>query len=258
MAERLSEQNWITGSENLVPVIVSTGTIENNKAWFQEHSINLQVVVQKEWEVGKVFKANGTPTGYLLDEQGRIASQLAVGAEEVFSLANSIPISDISKTKNEIVPLHETIQNIARPLSDSKLIRNGLPPGTTAPDFCLPLVFGGEQCLKQYRGQKILLVFSDPQCGPCNQLLPKLELFHRLVPSAQILVISRGDEVANRRKVLDSGLTMPVVLQRQWEISRLYGMFATPIGYMINEQGIIHSEVGIGIDAVLALLTYFR
>ena len=28
-----------------------------------------------------------------------------------------------------------------------------------------------------------------------------------------------------------------MVLQKQWEISRLYGMFATPIAYLVDERG---------------------
>lgn len=257
MAVRLASPNWMTSNGDLVPVIVSTGNLEYNKTWFQRHSISVQVVVQKVFEVGKLYKAIGTPTGYLVDEHGKIASPLAVGAEEVFSLARLNSIPNESNTKKIIVPHHETMQNIARPLSESKLLRNGLPPGSEAPDFCLPLVEGGQWCLNQYRGQQVLLVFSDPQCGPCNQLLPQLEEFHRRAPSAQILIISRGNEAENKRKVSENGLTIPVVLQRQWEISRLYGMFATPIGYMVNEQGIITFGVAIGIDAVLALCHHF-
>ena len=28
-------------------------------------------------------------------------------------------------------------------------------------------------------------------------------------------------------------------MQKQWEISLKYGMFATPIGYLIDERGIV-------------------
>jgi hypothetical protein len=42
-------------------------------------------------------------------------------------------------------------------------------------------------------------------------------------------------------------------VQKQWEISREYGMFATPIGYPIDEQGIIARDVAVGIEPILAL-----
>jgi hypothetical protein len=67
-------------------------------------------------------------------------------------------------------------------------------------------------------------------------------------------MVSRGDEEANRAKAAEHGLTFPIGLQRQWEISRDYGMFATPVAYWIDESGLIASEVVTGVDPILALL----
>jgi hypothetical protein len=49
-------------------------------------------------------------------------------------------------------------------------------------------------------------------------------------------MVSRRDAEANRQKVKEHGLTFPVVLQKQWEISLRYGIFATPVGYLIDER----------------------
>jgi hypothetical protein len=68
-------------------------------------------------------------------------------------------------------------------------------------------------------------------------------------------MISKGEPKENRAKVKEHGLTFPVVLQQQWEISRRYAMFATPVAYLIDEQGIISRDVAVGTDAILALLT---
>lgn len=76
---------------------------------------------------------------------------------------------------------------------------------------------------------------------------------HRERPDLQVLMISRGDVDENGRKVAQHGLTLPVVLQQQWEISRLYGMFATPIGYLLDDHGVIAADVAVGADAILAL-----
>jgi peroxiredoxin len=114
-------------------------------------------------------------------------------------------------------------------------------------------VGGGELALDEFRGRRVLLVFSDPQCAPCSELTPKLELVHRREPGLQVLLVSRGDPAANRASVANHGLTFPVVLQRRWEVSREYGMFATPIGYLIDEAGVIAADVAVGADAILAL-----
>jgi hypothetical protein len=67
-------------------------------------------------------------------------------------------------------------------------------------------------------------------------------------------MVSRGDVVANRAKVAHHGLTFPVVLQRRWEVSRRFEMFATPIAYYIDQQGIIRGNVAVGLEQILRLL----
>jgi hypothetical protein len=42
-------------------------------------------------------------------------------------------------------------------------------------------------------------------------------------------------------------------MQQQWEVSLKYGMFATPIGYLIDERGVLASDVAVGIEPILAL-----
>ena len=112
---------------------------------------------------------------------------------------------------------------------------------------------GGELALADLRGRRVLLVFSDPKCGPCDELAPRLQEMHLERPDLQVLVISRRDAEATRAKAEALGLTFPIVMQRQWEISLQYGMFATPIGYLIDERGIVVKDVAVGIEPILAL-----
>jgi peroxiredoxin len=140
-----------------------------------------------------------------------------------------------------------------RGLEGSRINRNGLPRGTLAPTFRLAYVDGGELALDEHRGRQVLLVFSDPDCGPCNQLAPELERLHRSSFDLQVLMVSRGGLETNRRKVSEHQLTFPVILQHRWEISREYGIFATPIAYLIDEWGFIMADVAVGGDAILAL-----
>jgi len=60
---------------------------------------------------------------------------------------------------------------------------------------------------------------------------------------------------ANRLKAEEYGLTFPVVLQRQWEVSRGFGIFGTPIAYLIDEAGIIATDVAVGVEPILAILS---
>jgi peroxiredoxin len=140
-----------------------------------------------------------------------------------------------------------------RSLAGSRINRNGLPAGAVAPPFTLPRLDGGELSLSDYAGRTVLLVFSDPDCGPCNVLGPKLERLSKETPAVSVVMVSRGDPDRNRRKVAQHGLTFPVVLQDQWKLSREYAKFATPIAYLIDGQGRIAADVALGIDAILAL-----
>jgi peroxiredoxin len=140
-------------------------------------------------------------------------------------------------------------------LAASKLNRSGLKAGTPAPEFRLPRLDGGELALEAYRGRRVLLVFSDPDCGPCQQLAPELERLHRRRPDLAVLMVSRRDPEANRRKVDELGLTFPVALQRSWEVSLKYAYFATPVGYLIDERGIIAADVAVGVEPILGLVS---
>jgi peroxiredoxin len=141
-------------------------------------------------------------------------------------------------------------------LARSKIKRDGLKAGTPAPAFRLPRLDGrGELSLEELRGRRVLLVFSDPHCGPCNMLAPQLERFHREHAEISVIMISRGEPRENRAKVKEHELTFPVLLQQRWEISRLYAMFATPIAYLLDESGVIMHDVVVGVEPILALLS---
>ena len=118
----------------------------------------------------------------------------------------------------------------------------------------MPRLDGGELSLDELRGRRVLLVFSDPHCGPCNWLLPELEKFHREHAEIGMVMISRGEPKENRAKVKEHGLSFPVVLQHRWEISRLYAMFATPMAYLIDEAGSTAAEVAVGTEPILSLM----
>lgn len=140
-----------------------------------------------------------------------------------------------------------------RSLAGSRINRDGLRPGTAAPAFTLPRLDGGELSLSDFAGRRVLLVFSDPDCGPCNLLAPKLEGLSKTTAGIDVVMVSRGDPERNRQKVAEFGLTFPVVLQDQWKLSRDYAKFATPIAYLIDEQGRIAAGVALGMDAILEL-----
>jgi peroxiredoxin len=139
-------------------------------------------------------------------------------------------------------------------LSQSRIERAGLKPGTRAPLFTLPDLEGSTVSLDDYRGTDVLLVFSDPKCGPCQALAPNLVRLSAKNPQLQVLMVSRGDLQENRAKAHANAFPFPVVLQDGWKLSKEYGMFATPIAFLIDKRGVIATPVAVGAEQILRLI----
>lgn len=250
MLPRLAALPPNPGDKNPVPLIISTGDVEENRQLFTEIGITESVLMQEGAELATLYRVPGTPMGYLIDERGRTASRLLTGGDD---LLGALGLKEKKHSHGAESSSNGRAQSRFSPsLAKSKIVRDGLPAGTRAPEFTLPRVDEGELSLKEYLGKKVLLVFSDPACQPCQELAPKLEKLHRR-GVANVLMISRGDREANREKIAEHGLTFPVVLQNHWEISRAYGVFATPIAYLIDEEGILATSVAMGEEAILNL-----
>ena len=245
-------------------LIVTAGDAEKNRPLFDEHQLDCPVLLQEGTEVADAYQANGTPSGYLVSVGGKIASELAMGGEALMEL-----LTDESKIENRKSKIDESLVTSAamveedgranrfsnRSLAKSKLKRDGLKAGTVAPEFSLPRLDGrGELALRDLRGRRILLVFSSPSCGPCVELAPKLEEFHREHPELELVMVSKGEPKENRAEVKKYGLSFPVLLQQQWEIARKYAIFATPVAYLIDAAGTLVKDVAVGTDGILALL----
>lgn len=127
-------------------------------------------------------------------------------------------------------------------LARSKIERNGLKAGTVAPGFKLPLANGSaEVALADYFGQRVVLLFSDPNCAPCDAVVPEVQAAHER--GVKVLMISRRDAAATVMKAAKLGLTFPIVMQKAWEISLKYGKFATPMMYVVGPDGTLETDV---------------
>jgi peroxiredoxin len=159
------------------------------------------------------------------------------------------------ENSTEIQPQSKRLPG-SKPLRSSRIERNGLKPGSLAPDFTTPDLYGRSISLQQYRGRRLVLVFSDPHCGPCNQLAPSLARLYRRrgAITTELVVISRGEIEENRQKAETYGFEFPVIIQDRWKLSRKYGIFGTPVAFLIGEDGLTKREVAVGFEAIRMLL----
>jgi len=249
MAPQIAALPWDGADGRPVPVLVSTGDVEKHRAFMEQHDIRCPVLLQEgeEGPVAALYGAEGTPVGYLIDEQGVLISGVTEGADDLQALADP----------NYTPPAPDPQAAGPRVSAPTRAGRGveGLRVGALAPAFRLPRLDGGELSLEDYRGRRLLLVFSDPECKPCDALMPELERLQRAGAGVAVVMVARGGTRANRAKVKQYGLSFQVVLQRDWEISRLYRKSGvTPSGYLIDEGGKIAADLAVGGDQILTLI----
>jgi peroxiredoxin/uncharacterized membrane protein YphA (DoxX/SURF4 family) len=132
----------------------------------------------------------------------------------------------------------------------------GLPVGTPAPAFTLPTLAGETIALEALRvlGKPVVLIFSDPGCGPCNALLPEVGRWQREYAfKVVVALISRGTVEANRSKVSEQGLRH-VLLQQDREVAQAYQAYGTPSAALIHRDGTIGSPLAQGAEAIRTLM----
>jgi peroxiredoxin len=126
----------------------------------------------------------------------------------------------------------------------SRLGRSGLKPGKKAPDFTLPSVAGGEVALHDFAGRRVLLVFTQLGCGPCQLIMPELNRIGGR--DLQVLVVNKGEADTTRKWAVEAAVRFPVLLQEGLDLSKRYEAFATPFAFLISEKGVVVSRGIIG------------
>jgi peroxiredoxin len=118
--------------------------------------------------------------------------------------------------------------------------RDGLRPGTPAPDFELNSVQGELVSLSKFRGRQVLVVFTQGGCGPCHGLVADLKEFKKI--PQQILVVHQGDRESAIDLAGAQQPAFPILLHEGIELWRKYEAFATPFLFLIDEKGVVISR----------------
>jgi hypothetical protein len=102
--------------------------------------------------------------------------------------------------------------------------------------------------LSALRGRRTMLLFWNPGCGFCLQMLDEVgaeSTRGRSRPAGDLL----GTAEANRKQ----GFRSRVLLDSIWGAGNVLGAGGTPSAILVDEGGTVASEVSVGKPAVLAL-----
>jgi len=209
--------------DKLTIALVSRGDPEENRAKAQEHGLQ-NVLLQEDWEVSEAYEVGGTPSALLLRPDSTIGSAVAGGAEAIRALVTQV-VEAPTRVPLEI--------------------------GEPAPEVKLPDLEGNTVELADFRGEETLVLFWNPGCGFCQQMLPDLKEWEPTSPedAPKLLVVSAGSEEANK----EMGLTSPVLLDQQFAVGSAIGASGTPSAVLVDAEGKVASEVAVGAPAVMEL-----
>jgi peroxiredoxin len=132
----------------------------------------------------------------------------------------------------------------------------GLPVGTPAPELALADLAGATVTLADLRrsGKPVLLLFADPDCGPCNDLLPEVAAWQSAhAARLSIAIVSRGSYETNGRKAKEHQLSN-LLVQTDREAAEAYGAPATPSAVLIDVQGAVAEPAALGPAAIRRLV----
>jgi peroxiredoxin len=241
--------------EKLTITLVSRGDPEENKTKAQEHGLT-NVVLQEDWEVSEAYDVAGTPGAVLISPDGTIASPMAGGAESIRAFVAQAVVAPANVPLLPRAPAPTSAQgqpcpNCGKVHAAPPTVAAAEKVGEVAPEVKLPDLQGNAVELEHFRGEQTLLLFWNPGCGFCQQMLPDIKQWEANQPEGapKLLFVSAGTQEANR----EMGLASTVVLDQQFAVGRAFGASGTPSAVLVDAEGKIASGVAVGAPAVLEL-----
>jgi peroxiredoxin/uncharacterized membrane protein YphA (DoxX/SURF4 family) len=239
-------------AHKLTLALISRGEVEENKTKAQEHALK-NVLLQKDWEVSESYEVEGTPSAVLISTDGKIASPVAGGAEGIRSLL-AYAVGERAQ-----LPMHtrqpqaqgQPCPNCGKVHAAAPTVEAAQKVGEEAQEVKLPNLEGNTVELADFRGEKTLVLFWNPGCGFCQQMLPDLKEWEAEATEGapKLLVVSAGTEEANK----EMGLASPVLLDQNFTTGRAFGASGTPSAVLVDAEGKVASEVAVGAPAVMEL-----
>lgn len=225
-----------------LPVLILSGDSADPERLAVFAGLPGALVRDADGQTAQLLRIAATPAGYLVDGNRRTASHLLAGPDTLLAAARGEAAADDTAFPIAVTAL------AARKERSAALVP--LAPGDEAPDFTLPLLGGGAWSLRAHRGRPVTLLFSDPECPPCQRLLADLDGLN----DERLVIVSQAMPSSSDWARLAADLAIPIAIQRHREVARAYGTLRTPSVFTIDATGKIAAGPGIGVAAALAIV----
>ena len=120
--------------------------------------------------------------------------------------------------------------------------------GSQAPDFQLETLDGKSLRLSDLRGKGVLVNFWATWCKPCREEMPAIQKMYEKYRDRGFEVVAVNiaeTPVAVQGFTRQLGLTFPVVLDRDRQVTKLYQVGPIPTSFFVRPNGTIaHKVVG--------------
>jgi methylamine dehydrogenase accessory protein MauD len=228
-------QNELTG--RLGVVLVSEGSAEDNRAKAAAQGVDT-ILLQRNREVAESYQAWGTPAAVLIRPDGSIGSALVSGIDAIRSLVAQLPAS--TAPADRVIPVP----------------RVPLAIGGSVPAIELRDIAGRKTSLADFHGRRSLLIFWNPACGFCQQMLPDLRARDAAPgPDTPELIVASGG-TAEEIRAMD--LKSMVLFDPAFALGAAFGAHGTPMAVLINADGRVASKLAAGAEAIFKLLDHDR
>jgi len=72
--------------------MISRGSLEENRSKAENSGLTFPVVLQARWEISLLYKIFMTPVAFLIDPEGLIESDVAIGPKAILGLLKAAAI----------------------------------------------------------------------------------------------------------------------------------------------------------------------
>lgn len=211
-------------ADRLTIAVVSTGAVDTARGEARAHGI-VRMLSDDGSVVFDAYEANATPSAVLVSPEGTISSWVAPGIAWIERLLDSA----LADGTDDDVPA----------------------VGTPAPVLTLVGLDGEDITFGGPADEDTLVLFWNPSCGFCSSMLDDLLAWeaHRPKGAPRLCVVSSGDADSTRAE----GFTSALVLDHDSVASTAFGADGTPMGILLDREGLVASPLAAGAEAVLAL-----